>query len=385
MTKSRIVDLLKLAVALALLVWLFMRLPDPAALWQQILDANKMLLLLGALCYTAAVALSGLKWGVLLRAAGIQVPTTRLLSYQWMAEFFNNFLPAQVGGDVMRGYAVAVDTRRTADATASVLIDRFIGLIVFMLFAAVASSAMLLWGKPNGEAFTLEGLLFMRFAAVGSVLFAVALCASVAALLSRRLKRLPEWLFARLPFSARTLPIWNKLAAAFDVYRDHPKALLITALGSAAIVVLTSVNIWLIAWAVQPGSISLLEAVGDHDVIAVGGVVADGNCGIGHVKHIFGEGDLHRRLAAHLCLHRLQRIIHRLAPGHVGRGAGHDDGNADRLSRWRGGCIALCGRRGWNRRRHGRAGGHHQDNHQTKCHPSKKLTHVASSIGTVDI
>ena len=77
MTKSRIVDLLKLAVALALLVWLFMRLPDPAALWQQILDANKMLLLLGALCYTAAVALSGLKWGVLLRAAGIQVPTTR--------------------------------------------------------------------------------------------------------------------------------------------------------------------------------------------------------------------------------------------------------------------------------------------------------------------
>ena len=149
MTKSRIVDLLKLAVALALLVWLFMRLPDPAALWQQILDANKMLLLLGALCYTAAVALSGLKWGVLLRAAGIQVPSTRLLSYQWMAEFFNNFLPAQVGGDVMRGYAVAVDTRRKADATASVLIDRFIGLIVFMLFAALASSAMLIWGKPR--------------------------------------------------------------------------------------------------------------------------------------------------------------------------------------------------------------------------------------------
>lgn len=267
MTKSRIVDLLKLAVALALLVWLFMRLPDPAALWQQILDANKMLLLLGALCYTAAVALSGLKWGVLLRAAGIQVPSTRLLSYQWMAEFFNNFLPAQVGGDVMRGYAVAVDTRRKADATASVLIDRFIGLIVFMLFAALASSAMLIWGKPNGEEFTTEGLIFMRFAAVGSIIFTVALGSSIAALLSRRLKRLFERLLTLLPFSARTLPIWTKLAVAFDVYRDHPSALAITALGSAAIVVLTSVNIWLISWAVQPGSISLLEVLAINPII----------------------------------------------------------------------------------------------------------------------
>jgi uncharacterized protein (TIRG00374 family) len=267
MTKSRIIDLLKLALALGLLVWLFLRLPDPAALWLQILHANKVLLLLGALCYTAAVALSGLKWGVLLRAAGIQVPATRLLTYQWMAEFFNNFLPAQVGGDVMRGYAVAVDTRRKADATASVLIDRFIGLIIFMLFAALASTAMLLWGKPDGTAFTAEGLIFMRFAAVGSVIFTVALCVAVTALLSRRLKRLFERLLALLPFSARTLPIWNKLAAAFDVYRDHLSALALTALGSAAIVVLTSVNIWLIAWAVEPNSISLLEVLAINPII----------------------------------------------------------------------------------------------------------------------
>ena len=124
MTRSQLFNLLKFLVAVALLVWLFLKLPDPSALWQQIVTANKYLLLLGAICYATAVAVSGLKWGVLLRASGIAVPTGRLLSYQWMAEFFNNFLPAQVGGDVMRGYAVAADTRRTADATASVVIDR---------------------------------------------------------------------------------------------------------------------------------------------------------------------------------------------------------------------------------------------------------------------
>jgi hypothetical protein len=64
--KSRLIDFLKLIIAIALLVWLVMRLPDPAALWWQIVHANKWLLLLGAGCYATAVAISGLKWGVLL-------------------------------------------------------------------------------------------------------------------------------------------------------------------------------------------------------------------------------------------------------------------------------------------------------------------------------
>ncbi len=267
MTKSRLIDLLKFVIAIGLLIWLFLKLPDPVALWQQVLDANKWLLLLGASCYGAAVAISGLKWGVLLRAAGIEVPVGRLLSYQWMAEFFNNFLPAQVGGDVMRGYAVAADTHRTADATASVLIDRFLGLIVFMAFASVASVIMLFGGKPNGEPLSPEGLVFLRFAALGSFAFLLALCAVVAALLSRRLKLLAERLIAVLPFSGRTLPIWHQLATAFHVYRSHPRALLVTALGSALIVILTSVNIWLIAMAVQPGSISLLEVLAINPII----------------------------------------------------------------------------------------------------------------------
>jgi uncharacterized protein (TIRG00374 family) len=267
MTRSQLFNLLKFAVAIALLVWLFLKLPDPAALWQQILAANKVLLLLGALCYASAVAISGLKWGVLLRAAGIVVPTARLLSYQWVAEFFNNFLPAQVGGDVMRGYAVAADTRRTADATASVLIDRFIGLIVFMGSAALAATAMLLWGKPDHRPFSAEGLLFMRFAAVGSTLMFLALSFAVAGLLSRRLKAVIERIIRFLPLSSHTLPIWNKLAGAFDVYRHQPRALVITALGSLLIVLLTSVNIWLISSALQPDSISLLEVLAINPII----------------------------------------------------------------------------------------------------------------------
>ena len=58
-TRSTLINILKLIVGIVLIYILFQRLDDPAALWQQILDANKVLLLAGASCYTAAVALSG--------------------------------------------------------------------------------------------------------------------------------------------------------------------------------------------------------------------------------------------------------------------------------------------------------------------------------------
>jgi uncharacterized protein (TIRG00374 family) len=260
-------NLLKLAIGLGLLAFLFYQLEDPAALWRQIAEANKLLLLLGACCYAAAVALSGLKWGVLLRAAGVQVATGRLLGYQWVAEFFNNFLPAQVGGDVMRGYAVAVDTHRTADAAASVLIDRFIGLAVFMVAAALGSTAMLLWGRPDGVPFTAEQQVLVRLIALGSIAATLALAAMLVALLSRRLKELVERILLRLPLLRAAAPFWRKIAAAFNVYRHQYAALLWTAVGSTVIVILTSINIWLIARAIQPGAISLLEVLTINPII----------------------------------------------------------------------------------------------------------------------
>ena len=265
--RNHLVNTLKLAFGIGLIVALFLSLEDPEALWQQILEANKVLLLAGVVCYSSAVAVSGLKWGILLRAAGIHIPTSQILSYQWVAEFFNNFLPAQVGGDIIRGYSLASDTSRAADAAASVLIDRFIGLIVFMSAAAVASAAMLIWGKPDGTSFSSEGLYFMRFAALGSVAFSLLLLSIVVALLSRRLKSRVEWLLTHLPLADKLVPIWQKLAAAFDVYRSHARALWLTALGSLLIVLLTSLNIWLISEAIQPGSISLLEVLTINPII----------------------------------------------------------------------------------------------------------------------
>lgn len=267
--KDHLINVIKIAVGLGLLFFLYTRLEDPAGLWRQVTTSNKALLAEALVVYAAAVAFSGVKWGILLRANGIRMALGRLMAYQWLAEFFNNFLPAQVGGDVMRGYALASDTHRRADAAASVLIDRFMGLFVFMISAAVATTTILIGGRPNGVPFGAEELVALRIMALGSVGIAVLLVMILTAMLSRRLKLLAERLLARLPLSAKTMPIWQKLSQAFNAYRYQYGALLLSALGSVLIVVLTSVQIWLIAEAIAPGTLSLLEVLVINPIIVL--------------------------------------------------------------------------------------------------------------------
>jgi uncharacterized protein (TIRG00374 family) len=44
------------------------------------------------------------KWHILLRSQGFQVSMWRLYALYMVGKFFNNFLPSNVGGDVVRGY-----------------------------------------------------------------------------------------------------------------------------------------------------------------------------------------------------------------------------------------------------------------------------------------
>jgi uncharacterized protein (TIRG00374 family) len=64
---------------------------------------------------------AGLKWYILLQAQGIQVPFRAVLGYTYVGFFFNNFLPANVGGDVVRGYGLARYTEQGAEAAVSVV------------------------------------------------------------------------------------------------------------------------------------------------------------------------------------------------------------------------------------------------------------------------
>ncbi|RMF05872.1 MAG: UPF0104 family protein [Chloroflexi bacterium] len=86
------------------------------------------------------------KWQILLRAQGITVSVWRLFLLYLVGRFFSQFLPSNVGGDVVRTYELKNDTDDLAGAAASVFMERFTGfvtLVLMTLFVFVTNIALL--------------------------------------------------------------------------------------------------------------------------------------------------------------------------------------------------------------------------------------------------
>ena len=78
----------------------------------------------GPALYAGAVTCGGLKWHILLRAQGDRRPFLACCGYTFVGVFFNNFLPANVGGDVMRGLRPGSRHRPGGGVRRVVVVDR---------------------------------------------------------------------------------------------------------------------------------------------------------------------------------------------------------------------------------------------------------------------
>lgn len=139
-TRGLLLSLLKATISLALLALLFSRV-DLARLWNVAKSAS-LAWLSGALAlYYLMIAVSSWRWGLLLRAQGVEVPLKRLNASFLVATFFNNFLPSNIGGDVIRISDTAPLAGSKTLATTVVIIDRGMGLLGLALIAAVGATA----------------------------------------------------------------------------------------------------------------------------------------------------------------------------------------------------------------------------------------------------
>ena len=82
-----------------------------------------------------------LNWQQLLRAQGHQLPFLALLRLYLVGVFFNNMLPTNVGGDVVRSYEVGKRISDPATGLATVFVERLTGLAVLVALAAFAVMA----------------------------------------------------------------------------------------------------------------------------------------------------------------------------------------------------------------------------------------------------
>jgi uncharacterized membrane protein YbhN (UPF0104 family) len=130
----------KIVVSIALLAFLFSKI-DTARLWASAKKASVLWLIAALGVQALNLIASTWRWRLLLDAQGVKLKSRTLLGSYLVATFFNNFLPSNVGGDVIRIRDTAGATRSKTLATTIVLVDRALGLMALVLISAVGATA----------------------------------------------------------------------------------------------------------------------------------------------------------------------------------------------------------------------------------------------------
>lgn len=231
--------LVKAAVSGGLLWLLFARV-DVARLWDVARTASVAWLACAMGIYLLMVVASVWRWGLLLRAQRIRLSYAWLTSSFLVASFFNNFLPSNIGGDVVRVADTAPASGSKTLAATIVLVDRGMGLLGLMLVAAIGATTgpRLIEAGPGLGAF---GLWFAfagaMFVTVPALLFPNAL--------TRLLQPLrvlhPEWVDERL----------SRLSGALARFRTQPNSLVSCFAGAVIVQALLVVFYLAIAYSME--------------------------------------------------------------------------------------------------------------------------------------
>jgi glycosyltransferase 2 family protein len=131
----------KLVVSFGLLAVLF-RQTDVSAVVGRLRQVSLGWVAVALAAHGVLLVVSGWRWRRLLLTQDVHASVTALTGSCLVATFFNNFLPSNIGGDVIRIADTAPLTGSRTVATAVVLLDRALGLIA--LFAVAAAGSLML-------------------------------------------------------------------------------------------------------------------------------------------------------------------------------------------------------------------------------------------------
>jgi uncharacterized protein (TIRG00374 family) len=216
--KDKLVSVLKVAISLGLVAFIFLQEDIRNADWSAILaDFQAWPWLLALAIYFVAIGFNVLKWQYLLRTLEIAVPFPSLYRHNLVGLFFANLPLSMVGADIARGWDLARHTEgRGAQVAISVLVDRLVGLAGFLVASVLGlAAAVALLGRAD---------LTWLLVTMALLLAGFALAFSV--LMSQRLRRLVEKLFGLGPLD-RFLPLYQKLSNSVQIYRTHGMALVV--------------------------------------------------------------------------------------------------------------------------------------------------------------
>ncbi|HMV25870.1 MAG TPA: lysylphosphatidylglycerol synthase transmembrane domain-containing protein [bacterium] len=194
---------LKISVSLGLMYWAVrsIDLTVMIAIWQSI---NVNWILASFILLTLSYLLGAWQWQSILAIGDIRLKYPTVVGYYYVGLFFNNFLISGMGGDVLRVYDIhrhTSDPQRLSPALAVVFFDRFVGLLILILYACISGIFLIGQGESLRMFFAITGLLLLWIFAL-ILLFhrplAIFLLTPLAWLVPKRLRMRVDHLYSEL-------------------------------------------------------------------------------------------------------------------------------------------------------------------------------------------
>jgi uncharacterized protein (TIRG00374 family) len=144
--KNYLTFFIKAVVSIGL-IWYLLSKAEFTAVYASLKSAQPFWLLMAFITLNIGKLLTGYRWQILLEVQGIKIPLRSLIASVFVGQFFNSFLPTTIGGDTVRAYDIATQSKESTKSVMSVFVDRLIGVFALALLAIIA----LLLGYFIGE------------------------------------------------------------------------------------------------------------------------------------------------------------------------------------------------------------------------------------------
>ena len=145
----------------------------PPALWRTLRGVNPVALAVSFALMGGTLIVGMVRWRMVLRVQGLNLPFNRVAEISLVAHFFNSFLLGTAGGDVMKAYCAARETQhKKTEAVVTVFVDRVIGLWAMLVFATLMMVPNFPLFLQSGLRTTAAVIVAMTVAASGFVFLA---------------------------------------------------------------------------------------------------------------------------------------------------------------------------------------------------------------------
>ena len=145
----------------------------PPALWRTLRGVNPVALAVSFALMGGTLVVGMVRWRMVLRVQGLNLPFNRVAEISLVAHFFNSFLLGTAGGDVMKAYCAARETHhKKTEAVVTVFVDRVLGLWAMLVFATLMIAPNFPLFLQSGLRTTATVIVAMTLAASGFVLLA---------------------------------------------------------------------------------------------------------------------------------------------------------------------------------------------------------------------